>query len=76
MKSGSNGGVDSAMPKNVKRRISLTLTKSYVEALDRLVEEGIYLEHQVAIRDALRLLFRVHRIEPFYSVLAENVEKD
>jgi len=68
-------GVDSTMPKSVKRRLSLTLTKTYVEALDRLVDEGIYLEHQVAIRDALRLLFRHHRIEPFYSELVEEVEK-
>ena len=63
------------MPKNVKRRLSITLTKSYVEALDRLVEKGIYLEHQVAIRDALRLLFRLHRIEPFYSELFDEVER-
>jgi len=62
------------MSKNVKRRVTLTLTKSYVEALDRLVEEGIYLEHQVAIRDALRLLFRHHKIEPFYSAVVEKVE--
>jgi len=63
------------MPKKVKRRLSLTLTRVYVEALDRLVSEGIYLEHQVAIRAALRLLFRIHRLEPFYSELIEKVEK-
>jgi len=62
------------MSKNVKRRVTLTLTRSYVEALDQLVEEGIYLEHQVAIRDALRLLFRHHKIEPFYSALVEKAE--
>ena len=70
-----NTVVDFEMTKKVKRRLSLTLTRRYVEALDQLVEEGIYLEHQVAIRDALRLLFRVHRIEPFYSDLVEKVEK-
>ena len=63
------------MEKKTKRRISLTLTKSYVEALDRLVDEGIYLEHQVAIRDALRLLFRFHKIEPFYSESFEKIER-
>ena len=63
------------MEKKTKRRISLTLTKPYVEALDRLVDEGIYLEHQVAIRDALRLLFRFHKIEPFYSELVEKIER-
>ncbi len=62
------------MQKKAKRRISLTLTKSYVEALDQLVDEGIYLEHQVAIRSALRRLFRHHGIEPFYSKLAENIQ--
>jgi len=67
-------GIDSAMPKNVKRRVSLTLTRVYVEALDQLVEEGIYLEHQVAIRAALRLLFRFHRIEPFYSELVKDIQ--
>ncbi len=71
----NNTGIDSMRPKNVKRRLSLTLTKVYVEALDRLVEEGIYLEHQVAIRAALRLLFRFHRIEPFYSELVEEIQE-
>jgi len=51
--------------KVVKKRISLTLTPVYLEALAQLVDEGIYLEHQVAIRDAMRLLFRHHGIEPF-----------
>ena len=63
------------MSKKVKRRISLTLTRIYVEALDRLVDEGIYMEHQVAIRAALRLLFRFHGIEPFCSGLIEEAEK-
>ena len=69
-----NPGIDFMMPKNVKRRLSLTLTRVYVEALDQLVDDGIYLEHQVAIRAALRLLFRHHRIEPFYSELVEEVD--
>jgi len=63
------------MSKNVKRRLSLTLTRIYVVALDYLVDEGIYLEHQAAIRDALRLLFRHHKIEPFYSELVEEFDK-
>lgn len=63
------------MSKNIKRRLSLTLTRVYVESLDRLVDEGIYMEHQVAIRAALRLLFRQHKIEPFLSGLVEEVKK-
>lgn len=65
----TNTDVEFEMSKNVKRRLSLTLTPVYVKALDQLVDEGIYMEHQVAIRAALRLLFRVHRIEPFLSEL-------
>lgn len=63
------------MSKNIKRRLSLTLTRVYVESLDRLVDEGIYMEHQVAIRAGLRLLFRQHKIEPFLSGLVEEVKK-
>ncbi|GAH34027.1 unnamed protein product, partial [marine sediment metagenome] len=43
----------------------LTLTKVYIEALDQLVEMGLYMEHQDAIRDSLRRLFQFHGIETF-----------
>ncbi len=56
-------------------RVTLTLTKVYVDALDRLVEKGIYLEHQAAIRAALRPLFQFHGIEPFTDKGAE-LEKE
>jgi len=52
-------------------RIGLTLTKIYVEALNYLVDEGIYMEHQEAIRGSLRRLFRHHGIEPFTDKGAE-----
>jgi Arc/MetJ-type ribon-helix-helix transcriptional regulator len=48
-----------------KKRFSLTLTRPYVKALNSLVEEGLYLDHQDAIRDAMRRLFRFHGIKPF-----------
>ena len=48
-----------------KKRIGLLLTGPYLDALEQLVEKGIYLEHQVAIRDALRRLFQFHGIESF-----------
>jgi len=50
---------------NEKKRFSVTLTTAYVKALDQLIEVGIYLDHQDAIRDALRQLFQYHGIEPF-----------
>jgi len=65
---------DISMDKSAKRRFSVTLTRIYIDALNQLVEEGIYLEPQVAIRDAMRRLFRYHRIEPFYSEFVEEVE--
>ncbi len=57
--------------KAARTRISLTLTKVYVEALDQLVDEGFYLEPQAAVRDALRRLFQFYGIEPFTDKGAE-----
>ncbi len=59
-----------------KKRIFLTLTKIYVDALDQLVEKGIYLAHNVAIRDALRHLFQFHGIESFSDKGAELKKED
>lgn len=54
------------MDKKVERfRSTLTLTETFVKALDQLIESGIYTEKQSAIREALRLLFYMHDIEPF-----------
>jgi len=50
-----------------KRRFSVTLTTPYIKALNQLVEEGLYMDHQDAIRHALRRLFQYHGIEPFYK---------
>ncbi len=64
-----------SLDKVPKRRYSVMLTKPFEEALDNLVERGLYLEPQVAIRGALRRLFRYHKIEPFYSDFVEGVKK-
>ena len=50
---------------NVKTRISVTMTKAYIEALNHLVEEGIYLSRGEIILEALRNLLRRHGIDPF-----------
>jgi len=60
--------------KSDKKRFSVTLTTAYVEALDGLVDVGVYLDLQDVIRDALRRLFRSHRIEPFFPELEESGE--
>ncbi|MBA7636004.1 hypothetical protein ES703_43617 [subsurface metagenome] len=43
-----------------KRRFSVTLTLVHVTRLDRLVKEGIDMDHQSAIRNALRMYFEYH----------------
>ena len=40
-----------------KRRLSVTLTTPYLERLNKLVESGVYIDNQEAIRIALRRLF-------------------
>lgn len=45
-----------------KERMSLTLTKYYVDRLNRLVETGLYMERQDAIRHVLSLLYEYHGI--------------
>ncbi len=57
--------------KAARIRVTLILTKVYVDALDHLVEEGLYMEHQVVIRTALRHLFQFHGIESFSDKGAE-----
>ena len=49
--------------KVVKKRVSVTMTMPYVEALDRLVDEGVYLSRGEAILAALRILFKQRGIE-------------
>jgi len=58
-----------------KIRISVTLTKQYIDALDHLVEEGIYLGRGEAILEALRNLLRGYGVEPFAAKF-KNKEKE
>jgi hypothetical protein len=54
--------------KPVKRRISVTVTETYLSAMDRLVEEGIYLSRGEIILEAIRRLLKQQGIEPFHTV--------
>ena len=54
-----------------KKPFSVTLTRPYIECLNHLVEEGIYMEHQEAMREALRRLFQFYGLEPFTDKGAE-----
>jgi len=51
--------------KAVKIRVSVTLTKPYLDALDRLVKEGVYLSKGEIIMESLRSLFRSYGMEQF-----------
>jgi len=56
------------LPEKVEKiRVSVTMTTPYVEALDGLVDEGIYLGRGEAILEALRGLFRGYGVKPFTS---------
>jgi Arc/MetJ-type ribon-helix-helix transcriptional regulator len=52
----------------------VTLTKPYLDALNRLVTEGIYLSKGEIILEALRSLLRQRGIEPFARSLEEKKE--
>jgi len=64
---------DALKDRSDKTRVSVTMTKTYVYALDHLVAEGLYLGRGDIILDALRILFRRHGIEPF-KLVEEDVE--
>jgi len=49
------------------------MTKPYLDALDRLVEDGIYLGRGEAILDALRYFLKNQGIEPFCPEAEEPV---
>ena len=54
------------------KRYSLTLRESYANALDKLVERGVYYEPQEVIREALRAMFDRYGIAPFKIDEAED----
>ena len=45
-----------------KKRIFVTLTKPYIDALDHLVEEGIYISRVEGILEGIRLFIGTHGI--------------
>jgi len=53
------------MANNNKTRVSVTMTQPYIDALDNLVEEGLYLCRGEAILESLRTFLKRKGIEPF-----------
>ena len=57
-----------------KTRVSVTLTRPYLDALDRLVEEGIYLTKGEIIQEALRQ--KILDCQRHFYVEATRMRKD
>ena len=51
--------------KPVKRRISVTVTETYLQAADRLVEDGIYLSRGEIITEGIRIILGRYGVAPF-----------
>ena len=58
-----------------KTRVSVTMTRLYIDSLDLLVEQGIYLGRGDAILEALRGLFKGYGVDPFYLEAEEPESK-
>jgi Arc/MetJ-type ribon-helix-helix transcriptional regulator len=48
---------------NKRERITIRLTKRYVDLLNTLIEKGVYNSRNEAIRDALRILYEYHGLK-------------
>lgn len=75
--------VTEKMPDDNKReRITIRLTKRYLDLLNMLIEKGVYNSRNEAIRDALRILYEYHglKVSPgkkhAFNVKADNASKD
>lgn len=58
--------------KATRTRISLKLTKVYVEALDKLVDVGVYEDRAELIKDGMRRIFRQYEMKPFLKFFEET----
>ena len=61
--------------KSVRTRVNVTLTKIYVDAMNHLIAEGLYLGRGEIFLAALKLLFRQHGIEAFRTESIEEFVK-
>lgn len=66
--------MDEKLGKSEKIRISVTMTGTYIGAMDHLIAEGLYLGRGEIVLEALRRLLRGHGIEPFSLKVVEPEE--
>ena len=48
---------------NKRERITIRLTKRYLDLLNLLIEKGVYNSRNEAIRDALRIMYEFHGLK-------------
>ena len=48
---------------NKRERITIRLTKRYLDLLNMLIEKGVYNSRNEAIRDALRIMYEYHGLK-------------
>jgi len=53
------------MSEKLVENVCVALTKPYLDAMDGLVREGVYVNRRELVKDALRRLFRHYGIDPF-----------
>ena len=58
-----------------KLRLSVTVTEQYLEALNDLVERGVYLNQGEAIRAGFRLLFMEHKLDIMCKRLSADADE-
>lgn len=63
---------------NKRERITIRLTKRYLDLLNLLIEKGVYNSRNEAIRDALRILYEYHglKVSPEKKSLFEPKASD
>ncbi len=54
-----------------RKKVKITLPEQYLQALNQLVEKGIYMNRSETIMAALMHFFRHHKIEPFYPEVTQ-----
>jgi Arc/MetJ-type ribon-helix-helix transcriptional regulator len=48
---------------NKRERITIRLTKRYLDLLNLLIEKGVYNSRNEAIRDSLRIMYEYHGLK-------------
>jgi Arc/MetJ-type ribon-helix-helix transcriptional regulator len=63
---------------NKRERITIRLTKRYLDLLNLLIERGVYNSRNEAIRDALRIMYEYHglNVSPQKKAGLEPKEQD